>query len=183
MATSSVTASFVIEPLSSEHGRLAFTCGVAALDRYLQVQAGQDARRRIANCFVAVPSPVLSPRSSDAPQKATVIAGYYTLSAAGIPIVDLPPEQTKRLPRYPVLPTALIGRLAVDRRFAGRSLGAALIFDAIQRVARADPAVFALIVDAKNDRAAAFYSHFGFTPFAGAPLRLFLPMATAVSLL
>jgi ribosomal protein S18 acetylase RimI-like enzyme len=166
-----VTDSFVVEPLSSNHNRLAFSCGVDALDRYLHTQASQDVRRRISNCFVAVPS------------DSAVIAGYYTLSAASIPIVDLPPEQTKRLPRYPVLPAALIGRLAVDHRYTGRSLGSALLFDAIQRVGRADPAVFALIVDAKNESAATFYRHFGFEPFASVPMSFFLPMATAVSLL
>jgi GNAT superfamily N-acetyltransferase len=49
----------------------------------------------------------------------------------------------------------LIGRLAVDRRYQGRQLGAALLFDAIARAIRADAAVFALLVDAKDEAAAA----------------------------
>jgi predicted GNAT family N-acyltransferase len=89
---------------------------------------------------------------------------------------------TKRLPRYPVLPAALIGRLAVDRQYRKHSLGAALLFAAIERAARAEPAVFTVIVDAKDEDAAAFYRHFGFTPFAGRPSSLFLPVATAMKL-
>jgi predicted N-acetyltransferase YhbS len=79
---------------------------------------------------------------------------------------------------YPVLPAALIGRLAVDRRWQGRQLGAALLYDAIARAIRADAAVFALLVDAK-DEAARFYRHHGFEAFAGRAKRLFLPVATA----
>jgi hypothetical protein len=60
-----------------------------------------------------------------------------------------------------------IGRLAVDRRHQGRQLGAALLFDAIARAIRADAAVFALVVDAKDEAAARFYRHHGFEAFSG----------------
>jgi len=166
-----VTATFSISSLSSEHDRLAFSCGVDALDRYLQMQASQDMRRHISNCFVASPTGT------------TVIAGYYTLAAASIPVVDLPEDVTKRLPRYPVLPAALIGRLAVDQNYRNRALGGALLFDAIERAMRAEPAVFAVIVDAKDEDAAAFYRHFGFKSLDSRPLGLFLPAATAMKLM
>jgi ribosomal protein S18 acetylase RimI-like enzyme len=144
---------------------------VDALDRYLRAQAGQDMRRRIANCFVA------------APLDTTSVAGYYTLSAASIPVVDLPEDVSRRLPRYPVIPAALIGRLAVDRQYRRRGLGAALLFDALERAIRADAAVFAVIVDAKDETAAAFYARYGFRRFASRSQRLFLPIATATKLL
>jgi ribosomal protein S18 acetylase RimI-like enzyme len=162
-----VTTGFVIAPLAAAHDRQAFSSGAVALDRYLQMQANQDIRRHIANCFVA--SSVQS----------NVVAGYYTLSAASIPVADLPEEQTRKLPRYPVLPAALIGRLAVDKRYQGQNLGSALLFDAIARAIRADAAVFALVVDAKDEAAARFYRHHGFHEFSGRTLRLFLPVATA----
>jgi GNAT superfamily N-acetyltransferase len=162
-----VTAGFVIAPLTASHDRQAFSCGVAPLDRYLQTQATQDVRRHIANCFVASPA------------ESNVVAGYTTLSAASIPMTDLPEAQARKLPRTPVLPAALIGRLAVDRRWQGRQLGAALLFDAIARAIRADAAVFALIVDAKDEAAAQFYRHHGFEAFSGRAKRLFLPVATA----
>lgn len=165
-----MTPPLVIEPLSAAHDRLAFSCGVEALDRYLQVQAGQDVRRRVANCFVAVP------------ERTTSIAGYYTLAATSLALTDVAAEESRRLPRYPLLPAVLIGRLAVDRRYIGRALGSALVFDAITRALRAEPAVFALVVDAKDEGTAGFYKHFGFAAFASRPMSFYLPMATAVKL-
>jgi GNAT superfamily N-acetyltransferase len=125
-----------------------------------------DVRRYIANCFVASPVP------------GNAIAGYTTLSAASIPMTGLAAEQVRKLPRYPVLPAVLVGRLAVDRRYQGRQLGAALVCDAIARAIRADAAVFALVVDAKNEAAARFYRHHGFQAFSGKAARLFLTAAT-----
>ncbi len=155
------------EPLSDRHDRTAFRCGEEALDRYFREQATQDIRRRVANCFVAV-------------EVATgQVAAYYTLSAASVAFVDLPPDQSKRLPRYPALPAARIGRLAVDERFQGIGLGAALLANAARRTLQADAAVFTLLVDAKNDRAAAFYQKYGFRALVGHPRTLFLPLATA----
>jgi ribosomal protein S18 acetylase RimI-like enzyme len=166
-----VTGRYRVEPLAANHDRRAFACGIEALDRYLRMQAGQDMRRRIANCFVAVSN------------EGGEIGGYYTLAASSIPMDDLPDELAGRLPRYPLLPAALIGRLAVDRSHARQGLGSALLFDAAARALRADPAVFALIVDAKNDEAGAFYMRFGFRPFAHRPRSFFLPTATAAKLL
>jgi ribosomal protein S18 acetylase RimI-like enzyme len=128
-------------------------------------------RRRVANCFVAVPD------------GAATVAGFYTLAASSIPIHDLPDETARRLPRYPVLPAALLGRLAVDRGFRGRQLGAALLFDAVLRALRAEPAVLTVIVDAKDDAALAFYRHHGFLPFARRPSSLYFPVDTAAQLL
>lgn len=162
---------FRIEALTQAHDRTGFASGVEPLDRYLGTQAGQDMRRRVSNCFVALP------------EGSTAVAGYYTLAATSIPVHDLPSEQTRRLPRYPVLPAALIGRLAVHQDFKGQQLGAALLFDAILRALRAKPAVLTLIVDAKDATAASFYQRHGFQAFSGLPLKLFLPIETASHLL
>ena len=86
---------------------------------------------------------------------------------------------TRRLPRYPTVPAALIGRLAVDQRFRGQGLGAALIVDAIARAMRAEPAIFALVVDAKDDAALRFYQHLGFRQLVSHPMRMYLPVAEA----
>jgi ribosomal protein S18 acetylase RimI-like enzyme len=165
-------SSFRIEPLSAAHDRAGFHCGEEALDRYFQTQATQDIRRRIANCFVAVET---GTSLVDAKQ----VAAFYAMSAASIPFVDLPPEETKRLPRYPTLPAVRIGRLAVDERFQGRGLGAALLADAAQRAMHASAAAFMLLVDAKNDRAVAFYRRYGFRSLTSRPRTLYLPLATA----
>jgi GNAT superfamily N-acetyltransferase len=158
---------FRFEALGDNRDRATFCCGDEALDRYFQTQATQDIRRRIANCFVVV-------------EVATgQVAAYYTLSAASIPLVDLPTDETKRLPRYPTLPAVRIGRLAVDQRFQRRGLGELMLMNAVHRTMQDAAAAFALLVDAKNDRAAAFYARYGFRPVAGKPGTLFLPLATA----
>jgi ribosomal protein S18 acetylase RimI-like enzyme len=157
----------LIEPLGPHHDRAAFSCGEPALDAYLQRQASQDIRRRVAQVFVAI---------GEMPGK---IAGYYSLSAASFEKNALPPEVGKRLPHYPV-PAAVLGRLAVDRGQQGRGLGETLLLDAIRRVVRASAAmaVYALIVDAKNERAKTFYERYGFRTLPGEPRRLFLPLET-----
>jgi ribosomal protein S18 acetylase RimI-like enzyme len=160
-------SSFRLAPLGAEHDRGSFHCGEEALDRYFKTQATQDIRRRIANCFVAVEGATGS------------VAAYYTIAAASVPLVELPPEEAKRLPRYPTVPAVRIGRLAVDERFQGRGLGGALLVDATRRILQAGPAVYALLVDAKNERAGAFYRRYLFQPLIGRPRTLFLPLATA----
>ena len=110
---------------------------------------------------------------------AGVIAAYYTFAATGIPLTELAPEATRRLPRYPTVPAALIGRLAVDQQFRGQGLGGALIVDALARAIRAEPAIFALVVDAKDDTALRFYQHLGFRRFVSHPMRLYIPVAEA----
>ena len=162
---------FRLDPLSQDHDRAVLACGVNALDRYLRTQATQDIRRRVAGCFVAI-EPITGR-----------IAAYYTLSSASIPTPDLPPETIKRLPRYPSLPAVRIGRLAVDLKFRVLGLGAALLADGIRRTLQSPPAVFTLLVDAKDEAASAFYQHHGFRPLASQPRTLFLPLATAEKIL
>jgi ribosomal protein S18 acetylase RimI-like enzyme len=160
-----VTGGFIIEPLGG-HDRLGFASGAASLDRYLREQASQDVKRLMASCFVAVETAT------------NAVAGYYTLAATSVLASDLPAEILKRLPRYPVLPAALVGRLAIDQRFHRRGLGAALLADAGFRVLAGDAKAFALIVDAIDDNAVAFYQRLGFMPFASRPMSLFLPLST-----
>ncbi len=90
------------------------------------------------------------------------IAGFYTLSAAQVSVIHLPDDAKKKLPRYPSVPAVRIGRLAVDMNFQGKGLGSTLLANAALRILRSDIAAFALIVDAKNDRATTFYRHHGF---------------------
>jgi ribosomal protein S18 acetylase RimI-like enzyme len=157
---------FIVE-LLADHDREGFTCGTEALDRYFKSQVTQDIRRHVTNCFVAIEV------SSE------TIAGYYTIAAASIPTPDLPEAVTKKLPRYPVLPAVRVGRLAVDLRFKGRGLGGALLADAAARGLKAEAAAFAMLVDAKDDAASAFYEHHGFQKLASQPQSLFLALATA----
>jgi GNAT superfamily N-acetyltransferase len=160
----------IVEPLGKHHDRAPFSCGVRQLDRYLGRQASQDVRRRIARVFVAV--------RETAPQR---ILGFYTLSALAIAAAELPPEMARKLPKHP-MPAALIGRLAVDVAAQGTGIGKMLLMDAIHRalaVAK-DIAVFAMVVDAKDENARRFYEGFGFIPLAETPTRLFLPLSSVV---
>jgi len=159
-----VTARFRLETLGPGLLRAGFSCGVQALDAYLVTQAGQDVRRRVSACFVAVEF------------ASGLVAGYYTLAAGGVPLGDLPPGWARRLPRYPSVPVARVGRLAIDQRFQGQKLGSALLADAAVRAARSEVAVFALIVDAKDDQAVSFYRHHGFEPFGSSVRQLVLPI-------
>jgi predicted GNAT family N-acyltransferase len=76
--------------------------------------------------------------------------------------------------------TKLLGRLAVDRACGARGLGEYLLMDALRRalVTSREVDAVAVIVDAKDDDAVAFYQRYGFVPFADARQRLFLPMRT-----
>ena len=162
-----MTPGFTIEALSSSHSRKGFVSGSEPLDRYLAERAAQDAKRRISNCFVLLDAE-------------SAVAGFYTLAAMSVPVGDLPPEETKQLPRYPMLPAALIGRLAIGEQYQGQGLGGALVLDSVLRSSRSDPAIFALLVDAKDENAAAFHGALGFKAFAHRPLTLYLRLATAL---
>jgi GNAT superfamily N-acetyltransferase len=171
---------FRVEPLNESHDRSLFSCGQEPLDRYFKTQVTQDTRRRVATCFVA-----LDTEAATVPEQ---VAAYYTLASAGIPLTDLPPEIVKKLPRYPSIPAVRVGRLAVNTKFQGRGLGAALLADALHRVLGAcvissSAASYALLVDAKDDSAANFYKHLGFIALASQPHTLFLPLATAEKIL
>ena len=160
-----MSAPFRIEILGAHHDRKTFSCGVPALERYFQQQATQDIRREVAACFVAVDATTGR------------VAGYYTLSAGGVLLTDLPQALVKRLPRYPSVPVARLGRLAIDAAYQGQRLGGALLWDAKLRSAPSEVAVFALVVDAKDDGAEALYRHHGFIPFGAIPGQLVLPLA------
>ncbi len=116
-------------------------------------------------------------------RKSTVV-GYYTLSAFSINLPQLPASQIKKLPKYPAVPATLLGRLAADRGHRGRRLGECLLMDALARSLRtsAEIASYAVVVDAKNDEASAFYRRYGFVPLKDYPNRLFLPMKTIAGL-
>ena len=105
------------------------------------------------------------------------IAGYYTLSSTSVQLAELPAETVRKLPRYPLVPATLLGRLAVDRRQQGRGFGRFLLADALYRAARSEIASFAVIVDAKDESARGFYERESFLPLPDRPMKLFRLMA------
>jgi predicted N-acetyltransferase YhbS len=149
------------------HDRSTFSCGVPALDVYIQRQAAQDMEKHAAVVYVAISEP-------------PSIAGYYTLSQFSIDFVRLPDALARRLPHYPAVPATLLGRLAVASAHRGKRLGETLLFDALNRslLQSAHIASTGVLVDAKDASASAFYRRYGFTPVVDAENRLFLPMKT-----
>ena len=156
-----------VEPLGDSHDRTAFRSGVAELDHYIHHQAGQDARRKVAAPFVLVDS-------------VGSIVGYYTLSAFGVQLGELPEPIAKKLPRYPLLPATLLGRLAISRTCQGLNLGRFLLMDALHRswIATSEVASVGVVVEALDESARAFYLHHEFVPLQDHPNKLFLAMAT-----
>jgi GNAT superfamily N-acetyltransferase len=152
-----------IEPLASHHDRAVFSCGVDALDRYMRQQAGQYARKHAAVAFVLVEEGSLA------------VLGFYTLAATSVQLTDLPEATAKKLPRYPLVPAILLGRLAVDRRQRGKRYGELLLMDALNRCLDTKDIGWAVvIVDAKDEAAVTFYEHYHFIRFAPSSYRLFL---------
>ncbi|MFN7734055.1 MAG: GNAT family N-acetyltransferase [Pirellula sp.] len=162
---------FLCEPLGNQHDRMAFDCGVPALNIYLQKFAKQDMKRKAAAAFVLV--------GRTDPNR---ILGFYTLSATSVALSVLPDELTRKLPRYPVIPAILVGRLARDIHYPG--IGAFLLLDAIARCVRAAKEIAAslIVVDSKGAAATRFYGKFGFLSLPKLSDRMFLPMHTAEKL-
>ncbi|HLI50210.1 MAG TPA: GNAT family N-acetyltransferase [Thermomicrobiaceae bacterium] len=157
-----------VELLGTHHDRSTFSCGHETLDRYLRQQARQDTAKRVAQDFVLIHI------------STSRLAGFYSLSAFSVRAAEFPVEMTRRLPRYPRIPTTMLGRLAVDRQFRGQGLGGILLLDALRRsrdVSRTVASV-AVIVDAKDDSARSFYEHFEFKRFVSDEYRLFLAMGS-----
>lgn len=161
---------FRLVRLSPEHERTTFSSASEPLNRYIREQVTQDIRRRITTCYVAL--------TDD-----NRIAAYYTLSAAHLDLSDLPASTQRKLPRYPTVPAIRLGRLAVDRSFERQGLGGALLADALHRAIQCEIAVYALVVDAKDEPSQAFYRHHGFMSLPDSPLTLFLPLKSAEALL
>ena len=156
------------EFLHSSHNRRDFNCGKTSLDHYLQYQANQDIKRKLSACFVLIE------------METKMIKGYYTLSNNSIPLDIVPERIKKKLPKsYLSIPTTLLGRLAVDKRFQGKGTGKLLLFDALRRSYEIADFIgsFAVIVDPMDKEAEDFYTRYGFIklPESG---KMFLPMNT-----
>ncbi len=157
---------FRCEPLGKRHDRQRFRCDSPDLESWLQRQARQDQDRHVAAVYVL--SPIEEPSR---------IAGFYSLSATSILLSNLPGKFARKLPRYPLVPAILLGRLERDVDFVGT--GETLLMDALARAWRysTEIAAAAIVVDAKDQRAGQFYGRYGFEPIAAVSRRLFLPMS------
>ena len=136
------------ERLSRGHNRKKFDCGEQSLNTYVQRYARQNAENDLGETYV------LTNDDQD-------ILGFYTISTASLDY-DAYPENDG-LPRY-AIPSALIGRLAVDQNHQGNGYGKLLLIDALKRILEISEeiGIHCITVDAKDDNARKFYENFGF---------------------
>ncbi|BAZ14452.1 hypothetical protein NIES4071_62960 [Calothrix sp. NIES-4071] len=158
---------------SKKHNRSCFSCGNESLDNYIRKQASQDLKKKIATVFVLIDSPN------------TDVIAYYTLSSYTIDIANLDETFAKGIPRYPLLPATLLGRLAVDNTFQGQGMGKVILIDALKRALDAitQVASLAVVVEAIDEDAVRFYQKYGFRQFKQYPLKLYLSMNSIASII
>ncbi|MBV8811533.1 MAG: hypothetical protein JO033_22935 [Acidobacteriaceae bacterium] len=156
------------EPVSKRHNRDVFDCGEAALNEFLQRYARKSHEVGGAKTFLAI---------SDADNE--TILGYYSLSPASVAYARTPEIVRRGLARYEV-PAFRLARMAVDRNVQGQGLGGQLLLSAGKRclLAAAEVGGFAMLIDAKNARVAAWYQSYGALPLLDAPLSLMIPLTT-----
>jgi predicted GNAT family N-acyltransferase len=160
---------FTVEPLGPHHDRTTFSCGSPSLDDFIKTKARKE--NELGYCAVFI---LAQRRGSQS------IAGYYSLSSHSVTLDGVDAASRKKLPKYPVVPTTLIGRLARDLRYRRQGAGQLLLIDALKRAQQSAAQVgsYAVTVDAIDDQAIAFYARYGFIPLIGHSHRMYLPMAT-----
>ena len=155
-------------PIDKKHQRKLFDCGYPELNQYLSRYARQNHLKGVNKAFIAT-------------RRATPlkIDGYYTISSSTIAFASFPKSYQQGIPNYPI-PCALIGRLAVDVSCQGQGLGSELLVDALMRIVKVSQeiGVYAVRVDAIDEKARQFYLKYEFIPFTDSPLSLFLPLKT-----
>lgn len=166
-----MTVSFLerIEALSTDHDRRSFSCGDQELDTYLRRYARQHAETKVSRTYVAA--------------SGATVFGYYSLAMSAIRKDQLPAQYQGCYPNFP-LPVARLARLAVDYRYQRKGLGELLLADALARCLRLSDEIgmVGVVVDAKHERARAYYERYEFERFPDLPLTLWLPTAAIAKL-
>jgi len=157
------------QPLSPDHDVAEFDSGVAPLDDWLKRHAGRNEAEGAARTYVV--------------QAGAKVIGYYSLAAGSVVHATATGRIRRNMPN-PV-PVVLLGRLAIDRRWQGRGLGADLLRDAVLRTlaAAGSIGVRAMLVHAISDEAKAFYEKHGFRASPVEPMTLMITIAEARKLL
>lgn len=142
-----------VRVLRRDDDRSQFRSGNADLDRFFASYAGQNQfRHHLGVTYVAV--------------EGADIVGFATVAPSQVEIADLPADDRRRFPRYP-LPVLRLARLAVDARVRGQGVGRVLlctVFALAREMSRTVGCV-GVVVDAKDD-AVPFYERLGFRAMA-----------------
>lgn len=152
------------QPLTAGHLVDDFSSGEPVLDEWLKRRAMNNQLTGASRTFVVA-------------DDANRVHGYYAL-AAGAVAHPLATSAVRRNMPDPV-PVLVLGRLAVDQKAQGMSLGSALLKDAVNRAVTVsqNTGVRALLVHALHEQARAFYEHYGFQPSPQHPMTLMLRLS------
>lgn len=155
-------------PKNVLNSRNYFDCGEPALDTYLAQTALQHEKKGLAKVFCMTDG--------------NTIIAYYALSLTQLHLdgAVVPLMKKKGLPTGMPLPALRLGRLAVDTKYQRRGIGGKLMVDVFYRTKNvaANVGCIGLIVDAKDEQAAAFYISFGFEAFPEKPLLLYIDISS-----
>jgi predicted N-acetyltransferase YhbS len=153
----------IFEPLDASHDVAAFTCSKPPLHDYLRKHALQNAATGYSGTTVA-----LEPTTRQ-------VVGYFSLCPVSVTSGELPPEELKGMPKYPV-PGVLLARMAVHVDRAGKGLGTRLLLLALREALAIPPSIKwrFFVVDAFDATVVPFYTKFGFKALPGNPLRLYM---------
>ncbi len=140
-----------------------FDCGVEELNTYLRRFAKKNDKLNVGRTYLLLDE--------------GVTVGFYTASMGSMEFQSLPPKHSTKLPRYP-LPVFRICRLAVDKKFRQKGFGKFILMEALLNAwsVASKVAIYAVVVDAKDENAKKFYQHYGFMPYQDMELSLFLPL-------
>ena len=160
------------EQLSRKHHRADFDCGVAELNTFIRSTARRQDERHLVRTTVLV--------DVDQPER---ILAYYSTAPCEIAA----PHGVRAWKNYPhPIPFLRMARLASDLSVRGRGFGELALLAAIEdaaTISRGFTAIGGLVVDAKDQRAAAFYEKFAFSRIEAGGLQLFMPIQDCVSLM
>lgn len=163
----------MLELLDKKHNREDFDCGKELLNNYLKNQAGQDIKRKLSACFVLIDT------------ESNLIQGFYTLSSSSVSLNSFPEHIQLKLPRsYSSIPTTLLGRLAIDKRYQGKRIGEIILIDALKRSYENSQIIgsYAVVVDPIDEQAAKFYQKYGFIQLLDTQ-KMFISLKTIQELL
>jgi predicted N-acetyltransferase YhbS len=153
------------EPLAPHHAIDTFDSGIAALDDWLKHRARHNEAEGASRTFVVC--------------SGQRVVGYYSLAAGAVLRNTATPKVRRNMPEP--APVVLLGRLAIDRAWQKKGLGADLLRDAVLRTLTAAEliGVRAILVHAISEEAKTFYEKHGFRASPVEPMTLMITIDEA----